>query len=124
MDLLTPTDHAGAYEWASVYLAHFGIGLVLTAAVAALLDWIDNATGFDLDVGTTAPWLVTAVYLIGWEMGLQRLGAGWPDALVDTLAVGLGGFVGLFLWRRAGVKLAVALAIGAAVLWRGVRARK
>ena len=55
---------------------------------------------------------------------LQRLGAGWPDALVDTLAVGLGGFVGLFLWRRAGIKLAVALAIGAAVLWRGVRARK
>ena len=124
MDLLTPTDHAGAYEWASVYLAHFGIGLVLTAAVAALLDWADRQTRLDLDVGTLAPWLVTVVYLIGWEMGLQRLGAGWPDALVDTLAVGLGGFVGLSLWRRAGVKLAVALAIGAAVLWRGVRARK
>lgn len=124
LDLLTPTDHVGAYEWASVFLAHFGIGLALTALVAAVLDWIDARTEWQLDVGTTAPWLVSAAYLVAWEMGLQRLGAGWPDALVDTLAVSLGGFCGLFLWRRAGVNLAMALGLGAAVLWSGVRARK
>ena len=92
--------------------------------LAALLDWVDGATGFDLDVGTLAPWLVTVAYLVAWEMGVQRVGAGWPDALVDTLAVGLGGFAGLFLWRRAGVRLALVLAAAAAVLWRGVRARR
>lgn len=124
MDLLTPTDHAGAYEWASVFLAHLAVGLALTAVVAAVLDWIDGRSGFDLDVGSTAPWLVTVVYLVGWEMGLQRLGAGWPDALVDALAVGVGAASGLFLWRRAGVKLALTLGLGAAVLWAGVRARK
>ena len=121
MDLLTPTNHARAYEWASVFLAHFAIGLFLTAIVAALLDAID---GLSLRVGDTAAAIVTGVYLVAWEMGLQRLGAGWPDALVDTFAVGLGGLCGLFLWRRAGVRLAIALAAGAAVLWRGVRARK
>ena len=124
MDILTPTDHAGAYEWASVFLAHFGIGLALTALAAAVLDLIDTRTEWRLDVGTTAPWLVTVAYLVAWEMGLQRLGAGWPDALVDTLAVALGGASGLFLWRRAGVRLALALAVAAAALWRGVRARR
>ena len=54
MDLLTPTNHAGAYEWASVYLAHFAIGLFLTAIVAALLDAID---GLSLRVGDTDAWL-------------------------------------------------------------------
>lgn len=121
MELLTPTNHAGAYEWASVYLAHYAIGLFLTAIVAALLDAID---GLSLRVGDTAAAIVTGVYLVAWEMGLQRLGAGWGDALVDTFAVGLGGLSGLFLWRRAGIRLAIALAAGAAVLWRGVRARK
>lgn len=118
---MTPTNHAGAYEWASVYLAHFAIGLALTAVVAAALDAID---GLKLRIGDTAAALVTAVYLVAWEMGLQRLGAGWGDALLDTFAVGLGGLSGLYLWRRAGVRLAVALAAGAVVLWRGVRARK
>ena len=121
MDLLTPTDHAGAYEWASVFLAHFAIGLFLTAVVAAVLDALD---GLQLNIGDTAAALVTVVYLVAWEMGLQRLGAGWPDALVDTLAVGLGAASGLFLWRRNGKGLAAALALGAAVLLRGVRGRR
>ena len=121
MDLLTPTDHAGAYEWASVFLAHFAIGLFLTAVVAAVLDALDS---FRLNIGDTAAAIVTGVYLVAWEMGLQRLGAGWPDALVDTLAVGLGGVSGLFLWRRNGHGLAAALALGVAVLLRGVGMRK
>jgi hypothetical protein len=124
LDLLTPTDHAGAYEWASVFLAHIAIGLCITALVAAVLDAIDNRSEWDLDVGTTAPWLVTGVYLVAWEMGVQRLGAGWPDALVDTLAVALGGLAGLFLWRRAGVRLAVVVLVVCGALWRGIRGRK
>ena len=73
MDLLTPTDHAGAYEWASVFLAHFAIGLFLTAVVAAVLDALD---GLQLNIGDTAAAIVTVAYLVAWEMGLQRLGAG------------------------------------------------
>lgn len=121
LDLLTPTDHAGAYEWASVFLAHFAIGLALTALVAAVLDAID---GFELSVGDTAPVLVVAGYFVAWEGMVQRYGAGLADAAVDTLAVGLGGLAGLFLWRRAGVRLAAVLAVAIAALWRGVRARK
>ena len=121
MDLLTPTNHAGAYEWASVFLAHFALGLGLTALVAAILDWIDS---FEMDIGDVAPVLVTAGYLVRWEMGVQRLGAGWPDALVDTLAMGLGAYAGLFLWRRQGGRLALVIAVAAAAIWQGVRARR
>lgn len=46
------------------------------------------------------------------------------DAALDTLAVGTGGASGLYLWRRAGVRLAAALALAGAVLWRGIGARK
>lgn len=116
LDLLTPTAHAGAYEWAAVFLAHFAIGQTITALVAAVLDWIDRRSEFDLDVGATAPWLVTWAYLIVWEMGMQRVGAGWPDALLDALAVAIGGASGLFLWRRSGAKLAVVLGVGAVAL--------
>lgn len=37
MDLTTPVDHADAYTWAAVALAHLAIGLVLTGALAAVL---------------------------------------------------------------------------------------
>lgn len=121
LDLLTPTDHAGAYEWASVYLAHLAIGLVLTALVAAV---IEAAQGDWIDLGDTAPVVVTLVYFVAWEGMAQRYGAGMPDALIDTLAVGCGGLAGLFLWRRSGKRVAMVLALAAAVLWRGVRARK
>lgn len=121
LDLLIPTDHAEPYLWAVVYLAHFAVGLFLTALVAALLDALDDLR---LNVGDTAPALVTVGYLVIWEMGVQRLGAGLPDALLDTLAIGLGAASGLYLWRRDGKRLAVALSFAAAVLWRGVRTRR
>lgn len=121
LDLITPTDHAGAYEWAAVFLAHFTIGIALTALVAAALDAMDS---FALSVGDVSPVLVTAVYFVAWEGIVQRYGAGLADAAVDTLAVGIGGASGLYLWRRAGVRLAAAIALAGAVLWRGVRARK
>lgn len=121
LDLLTPTNHAVAYEWASVFLAHVVIGLAVTAILAAILDTIDRMA---LNVGDTSAGLVTGLYLVVWEMGLQRVGAGWADALVDTFAVCIGALSGLFLWRRAGVKLAITLAAGIAVLWHGVGARK
>ena len=121
LDLLTPTDHAGAYEWASVFLAHFTLGLGLTAIVAALLDLLaDEWT----EPGDLAPALVTFCYLVIWEGLVQRYGAGLTDAALDTFAVGIGGLSGLLLWRRKGAALGIVLAIGAFVLWRGVERRK
>jgi hypothetical protein len=122
MDLLTPTDHAGAYEWASVFLAHMAIGLALVALVSAVLDWI---AGDWMDgVGEVAALIVSVVYLVAWEGFVQRYGAGLMDAAVDTFAVASGGLLGLFLWRRAGVRAAGVLALAGLALWRGVRGRR
>ena len=122
MDLLTPTDHAGAYEWASVFLAHMAIGLGLVALLSAVLDWI---AGDWLDgVGEVSALIVSVAYLVAWEGFVQGYGAGLMDAAVDTLAVASGGLLGLFLWRRAGVKAAGVLALAGLALWRGVRGRR
>jgi hypothetical protein len=122
MDLLTPTNHADAYEWASVFLAHMAIGLGLTALVSTLLDWL--ADGLIGKTGEVATLLVTSVYLVVWEGFAQRYAAGLADATLDTLAVGCGGLLGLFLWRRAGAKAAGVLGVALFALWRGVRTRK
>jgi len=122
MDLLTPTDHAGAYEWASVFLAHMAIGLGLVAVVSAVLDWM---AGDWIDgTGEVAALIVSVVYLVAWEGFVQGYGAGIMDAAVDTLAVASGGLLGLFLWRRAGVKAAGVLALAGLALWRGIRGRR
>jgi hypothetical protein len=122
MDLLTPTDHAGAYEWASVFLAHTAIGLALVAAVAAVLEayageWID-------DVGWLAWALVALAYGILWEGCVQMLGAGMMDAAVDTFAVAVGGAVGVLAWQRRGVAMTAVIGLAAIVVALGVRARK
>ena len=122
MGLLTHTDHAGAYEWASVFLAHMAIGLGLVALLSAVLDWI---AGDWIDgTGEVAALIVSVVYLVAWEGFVQGYGAGLMDAAVDTLAVASGGLLGLFLWRRAGIKAAGVLALAGLALWRGVRGRR
>lgn len=122
LDLLTPTDYAGAYEWASVFLAHMALGLGLVALVSAVLDWV---AGDWMDVvSEVAAVIVAVVYLIAWEGFVQRYGAGLMDAAADTLAVASGGLLGLFLWRRAGVKAAGVIALSGLALWLGARGRK
>ena len=121
-ELLTPTDHAGAYEWAVVFMAHMLVGMGCTALVSAFVDWL---AGEWIDgAGEAAVPLVTVVYLVVWEGLFQRYGDGLADAFTDTLAVALGGLLGLFLWRRAGGKAAVVTALAALAVWCGVRARK
>jgi hypothetical protein len=122
MDLLTPTDHAGAYEWASVLLAHAMIGLGLTAAVSALLRWADDEAWLG-HVGEVALLLVAFVYGVAWEGLAQRYGAGLMDSAVDTLAVFCGGWIGLAAWRRRGVAIAAGMAVMAFVAWLGIRRR-
>jgi len=119
MNLTTPTDHAGAYEWAAVLLAHGFIGLALVAVVAVLLDAAEWIT----DTGRTAWVAVVLCYALLWEGAVQRYGAGLGDAATDTAAVALGGAVGLLAWSRQGVALAVALVALCGLLWRGIRGR-
>lgn len=113
LDLTTPTNHATAYEWAAVLLAHGMIGLALVAALA----W---ATGRMW----AAFWAVAIGYLGLWEGAVQGFGAGMADALTDTFAVAAGGLAGVSAWARRGVGLGVSLALMAWVLASGVRSRK
>ena len=122
-DLLTPTDHAGAYEWASVLLAHFAIGLALVAVLSAVLlvlRWLVGKIG----AGKAALLIVVVVYAVIWEGLAQAYGAGLPDALVDTLAVAMGGLAGLSAWMRRGALVALSLAVTAGVAVAGVWRRR
>jgi hypothetical protein len=113
MDLTTPTDHAMAYEWLVVLMAHGGVGLFATACLAALLR--DGALA----------WVYVAIiYAVMWEGAVQHYGAGIGDAAVDTFAVAAGGLMGWLAWERRGVLLALVFAIFAAVAAIGVRSRK
>jgi hypothetical protein len=121
-ELLTATDHAGWYEWASVYLAHAFIGLFLVALVAAVLDWW---AGDWIDgIGVVALVMVTALYGLVWETGVQGLAAGVPDAALDTAAVALGGLAGASAWARNGMTLAGALVASAGLLVAGIARRR
>lgn len=122
MGLTTAEAHAGAYEWSSALLAHGFIGLALVAVLAGLFervagDWIDAAPAL-------AFWIVSAVYLIGWEGAVQHFGAGMADALVDSFAVTAGGLIGISAWGRRGGGVAASLALTAWVLASGVRKRR
>jgi hypothetical protein len=114
----TPDAQADPYVWAAALLGHFVIGLVLVAALSAIInrasDWIDEP-------GAVAWVAVVGVYFIGWEAGLQHFGAGFVDALVDTFAVAVGGAVGLFAWARNGLGVTGSILALLAVLWRGVK---
>lgn len=122
LDLLTPEAQAGAYEWASVLLAHFAIGLALVAVVSAVLDaMVDD---WLRPMGSVALVLVVVVYAVAWEGLVQRYGAGLLDAGVDTLAVAMGGLAGLSAWLRRGALVAASLVVTAGVAVAGVWRRR
>jgi len=143
LDLITPENQADAYTWAAVLLAHATVGLVLTAAVAMVLDWLGEVhTGalawgmvaaivsrvLDLirtvDAGLLAFAVVTVGYALAWEGVVQGYGAGLGDAAVDTFAVAAGGALGVLAWQHRAPALMAAVLSLAAVLWAGVRVRK
>ena len=120
MDLLRPEDHADAYLWAAVALAHLSIGV----ALAALVAWVLGRFSPQAPRGVLAFGLVVIGYLTIWEIGLQRLGAGWPDALLDAAMVAVGAAVPVLAWRRQELGLAMVLAGAAVALWHGIDSRK
>lgn len=122
LDLLTPEAQAGAYEWASVLLAHFALGLALVAVAAAVLVLVSD--DWPVPVGWLALLLVVAGYGIGWEGLAQGYGAGLMDAAVDTIAVAMGGLAALSAWLRRGALLALSLVVTAGVAVAGVWRRR
>lgn len=121
MNLTTPEAQTGAYEWASVLLAHGLLGLALVAAVAAILEAVAGEQIDDL--GRLSLAIVTVVYWGAWEGAVQGFGAGLLDAAVDTFAVACGGFLGLSAWARKAGAMAVGMAVFAAVALAGIRRR-
>ena len=118
MDLLTPEAQTSAHYWASVLLAHAMIGAVLASAGAALVARLWPS----MLAWPSSVQVLVAGYAGLWEGAVQRLGAGWLDAAVDTLAVATGALVAWGLWanrrrlvRSAAAVLAVVLAVG---VWR------
>lgn len=114
----TPDAQADPYIWAAAFAGHMAVGLVLTAAVAWPLsgarEWIDGT-------GWLAWALTTAAYGLVWEGVVQQLGAGIADAAVDTLAVALGGLIGVAAWERRGGLIGAAVVVALGALWKGVR---
>jgi hypothetical protein len=120
-DLLIPVDHAGAYDWTVVALAHLALGMALQLLAAAALSRI--AAGWVDGIGGPALALVVGGYALAWEGLAQRLGAGLPDALLDTAMVAAGAALALLLWRRQAGRLALVLTAVAAVIANGIRRR-
>lgn len=115
----SPEAQADPYIWAAAFTGHMAVGLGLTAAVAWPLsgfarDWVDG-------VGALALLLVVLAYALVWEGLIQRFGAGLADAAIDTMAVALGGLIGVAAWERRGPVIGAALIAALAMLARGVR---
>lgn len=100
MDILAylaqPESQTDPYVWLVVLMAHCLIGLILTGLVAGMLSWTD------LDPLPSAVQIVTGAYLFGWEIIVQRIGAGWADLVIDTGAVLLGGLIAWGAWANRG----------------------
>lgn len=111
--LRSPEAQADAYTWGAVLLAHFAIGLFLTAVVGTV-------TGV-----WRAALIVSVGYLLLWEGAqLALFGAGIADSLVDAAAVACGAVVAAGAWRNRGPAVAAALALLAVIGIRGVGRRR
>ena len=83
MPLTDPLSERNPERWALRFLAHFALGLFAWHA----LIWTIPALH--------AAWVVPAFYFLAWEVAVQRVGAGWWDAIADAWAVALGALTGL-----------------------------
>lgn len=101
------------YLWLVVLLAHFVLGLFLTAALGLLMR-LSRAVG-----------VATLGYLILAE-GPQLLwyGSSLSDSLLDTFAVLCGALVAYAAWENRGRLLGLVMALFFAVGWTGIRNRQ
>lgn len=110
--IFPPGSSPTAAGWAAEFGGHMAVGLVLCAVAALVVPSLWRAA------------LVAAVaYGALWEGLWQRLGAGLPDAALDTFAVACGAIIGAAAWRHKGPVIAGTIAAATAVLVAGIRRR-
>lgn len=107
--LFPPESEADAARWAATFAGHAALGVVIAAALA----WIGAPV-----------WAAPVIYLAVWEIGVQRVGAGWADAVVDSWAVALGVAAIWAAWERWAPGVFAASAAGCLSVWLGVRRRR
>ena len=96
------------YGWLTVQAGH--IALVGLPGALILSPWFGPFL---------APLIVAAAYLLLWEIAVQRVGAGWKDALEDTACVMAG--ASILCGAAVGIGTAAACFVGwAAFLFIGV----
>jgi hypothetical protein len=114
MDLLTPEDQSNVHYWASVLLAHSFLGFMISAIVSSFMVALTEKH-YALRVSLT----MSALYLILWEGMIQRMGAGFGDAYIDTFAF----LSGALTWTFAATRKYYALLFVAAILGGVIAAR-
>lgn len=112
MPLTDPLSERNPERWAVRFMAHAFLGLLAWHSLIWIIDPVWAALG------------VVVIYAGAWEALVQRIGAGWWDAALDTWAVALGAALGLNLltgpnlWAFVGLMVAGGLTILNGVLWR------
>ena len=96
--IFPPTSERDPAYWAAVFAGHVAVGVGLAAAAV----WADLPA-----------WAAPILYLTVWEIMVQRVGAGWCDALVDTWAVALGCGIIWAAWQQWAPGIATGLVAGA-----------
>lgn len=111
--ITTPDDHADAYVWAAVLLAHALIGAASFLA-GVLLTRRERATAI----------LAVALWTV-WE-GTQAafFGGGIADGLTDLAANIFGVCLAWALWQRRAALAAVAVAFLSVAAWRRMRCKR
>jgi len=113
MALTTPLSEKNPERWVLRFLSHFVIGLIAWHS----LIWIASPVA--------AVPFVAVVYFVSWEALVQRIEAGWWDALLDTWAVALGALTGLEILTGPSPPAFVGLMVaGAATLGHGIWRRR
>lgn len=120
LDFFAPESQADAYVWLAVLAGHGFVGIIAVAAVWWALraaDVIDRPREVALA-------LTVGGYLLGWEVIVQALGAGWPDALVDSFAVGCGAVIATSAWARKAGRIGWTMVLFGALAVAGVWRRR
>ncbi len=107
-----------AYGWLTNQTGHVLLGLVLTAVVAVIMRAV-----METDMRREALLSVSVAYLVGWEILIWHVEAGWLDTVEDSAFVALGGVIGVTAWGQKGGQLAVAMVTMAGIMAAGVARR-
>lgn len=108
MPLTEPTSERDPEAWVLRFLAHLVLGLVAWHSIIWTMHPVLAAA------------FVPVFYFLAWEGAVQRFGAGFWDALADSVAVALGAGLGLEIMHTTPWTFTALLAAGAGAIYYGV----